>query len=554
MGSKSKLDLRRQKAANKAARGSKELTFTSTTKTSIPKTPETATKVIPGGFKFGTASLTRQTKNYDDLIKKFIDEYKLLVSGKKKGLGSRRDVQDRRTQVFSIDKNIVIKPLVNHQMKLVKERFGNRISEKELIDSVYNVLKEKLLKITKSVGTKATITWQGDEFTVDGPGNNFKVIQSIITQLKKELLVYSFDLINNTKRKLSREESIGAASAFAITGTDVKLGEDITRKQLVDADPRDGNFILDTTKLEGNRLSKLAKGRGSGLQIGHTFGPGLGNITAFTGTPEVESELLNLFSPEAKSLLLEIRQKAIEIDASYEVDVALTKKSGRDIGTVSITIAEGTGPNQLSGANLRPYVEAVRQIVKKEFAAIISEYELSAPILNQIVARTALVFLEDDKPKPIKSRGKGSRKTKVNVPTPVYKLDLQQGSRTRGRGKAKSDNVAPDLKLLIQAINDRLHDKIQENMGKGRSKEILNYRTGRFARSAKVETLFEVKEKGAIGAQVKYMRYPYGVFEPGGRLHKPGRDPHRIFGRSIRQILQEQQLAKLRRVKVNLNG
>ena len=51
------------------------------------------------------------------------------------------------------------------------------------------------------------------------------------------------------------------------------------------------------------------------------------------------------------------------------------------------------------------------------------------------------------------------------------------------------------------------------------------------------------------------MRYPYATFEPGGRLATtPGRDPHRIFGRSIRQLLQEEKIANLRRVKVQLRG
>ena len=97
-------------------------------------------------------------------------------------------------------------------------------------------------------------------------------------------------------------------------------------------------------------------------------------------------------------------------------------------------------------------------------------------------------------------------------------------------------------------------DKIRENMGKGGAKQILNYRTGRFAKSAKIQSLYNINEKNAIGARVKYMRYPYGVFEPKGSLYKPGRDPHGIFGRSIRQLLQEEKIANLRRVKVQLDG
>ncbi len=89
-------------------------------------------------------------------------------------------------------------------------------------------------------------------------------------------------------------------------------------------------------------------------------------------------------------------------------------------------------------------------------------------------------------------------------------------------------------------------------MGAGKSKQKLNYRTGRFARSAKLEALIPTKDKNAMAAEVSYMKHPYSVFEKGGRLYKPLRDPAGIFGRSIRQILQEEKIATLRQVQVNL--
>jgi hypothetical protein len=93
-------------------------------------------------------------------------------------------------------------------------------------------------------------------------------------------------------------------------------------------------------------------------------------------------------------------------------------------------------------------------------------------------------------------------------------------------------------------------------MGKGNSKKNLNYQTGRFAKSAKIKQLLPSKEKNAINAVVKYQRQPYGVFEPGnGPLATgPGRNPAIIFGKSIRQLLQEEKIIKLRRVKVTLRG
>lgn len=557
MGRKSKLDLRREKAFNKAAKGSKTASFKSSTKSSVPKVPKQPAKqkLIPEGFKAGSARLTPDRADYDALLKKFIEEYKLLVSSKKRGRGSRRGAQDTRDHVLSIDKNEFVKPLVSHQMGEIKKRFGNTLTEQQVIDVTYKTLKTSLRKITSNFATKATLTWKGDELLVEGPGNNFEILQKIITQLKKELRSYGVSLVNNTKRKLNQLEAAEASAVLAITGTDVRkssLGGDITDKH-IDKDIRDGTVIL-RQDIDHNKLTQQAKTQGLGLQIGHIFGAGLGNIAAFAGTEDGLPDIFHLFSPDAQALLVNIREEAIKVDGNYEVDVRLTEKVGKQLGTISVTVVEGAGLNALTGGSLTDYVKAVRQIVQQEFATIISQYKLSAPILQQVLTRAANLLLVDSKPQKVTTRKRGKRKDKVVVETPVYSVGLTPGARTRGKGKAKSDFQSNDLRQLINIINDRLEEKIQQNMAKGNSKQILNYRTGRFAKSAKLQTLFEVKEKGALGAKVKYMRHPYGVFEPGGRLHKPGRDPHRIFSRSIRQILQEQKLANLRRVKVTLDG
>lgn len=117
--------------------------------------------------------------------------------------------------------------------------------------------------------------------------------------------------------------------------------------------------------------------------------------------------------------------------------------------------------------------------------------------------------------KKIKSKGK------AKVATPKLRIKDTKGKFT-------------SLLSLQGLLNTRLHDQIQQNMGKGRAKEILNYRTGRFAKSAKVTALQQRDDK--IVAFYTYMRNPYDTFAPGGRLHKPGRDPNRIIGRSIRQL------------------
>ena len=90
-------------------------------------------------------------------------------------------------------------------------------------------------------------------------------------------------------------------------------------------------------------------------------------------------------------------------------------------------------------------------------------------------------------------------------------------------------------------------------MGDGNSRNVLNYRTGRFASSAKVATLSENRQ-GMITAFYSYMKYPYSTFSsgpPAGKQSKPAsRDPKLLISTSIRQIAQQVVGNKLRAVSL----
>jgi hypothetical protein len=87
-------------------------------------------------------------------------------------------------------------------------------------------------------------------------------------------------------------------------------------------------------------------------------------------------------------------------------------------------------------------------------------------------------------------------------------------------------------------------------MGDGSEKKILNYRTGRFAASAKVESLSESRA-GMISAYYSYMRNPYRTFEPGGAQGQiRSRDPKLLISKSIRDIAATKVGNQLRAISV----
>jgi hypothetical protein len=87
-------------------------------------------------------------------------------------------------------------------------------------------------------------------------------------------------------------------------------------------------------------------------------------------------------------------------------------------------------------------------------------------------------------------------------------------------------------------------------MGDGDSRNVLNYRTGRLAGSAKVEYMSQSRA-GMITAFYSYMKNPYATFSDGGRQQNPkSRDPKLLISKSIREIAAQQVGNLLRAVNI----
>lgn len=156
---------------------------------------------------------------------------------------------------------------------------------------------------------------------------------------------------------------------------------------------------------------------------------------------------------------------------------------------------------------------------------------------------------------------KSSKKTPSvtsNVKTKIRKVKLQSKDKNLGKiskstgGPRVSQSItqATNLVTLQRLLDAHLHEKIRRNMGTGNRKDVLNYRTGRFAESVKVERLSESRQ-GMITAFYSYMKNPYATFSTGGRQELPRtRDPKTLIARSIREVAQTLVTNRLRAVNV----
>lgn len=142
--------------------------------------------------------------------------------------------------------------------------------------------------------------------------------------------------------------------------------------------------------------------------------------------------------------------------------------------------------------------------------------------------------------KKISIDSKGTNAAIKTAITEAKKVKAQVlASKEKGKStKAKPKTDSFSLSSLQVLLNRHLQDVISANMGDGNDKRILNYRTGRFAASAKVERLTQSRE-GAITAFYSYMKYPYATFSEGGQQQYPRtRDPKLLVSKSIREIAQ----------------
>lgn len=302
-----------------------------------------------------------------------------------------------------------------------------------------------------------------------------------------------------------------------------------------------------------------------GTAYGHAFGHGASVAALFLQDPddishsydpktfkESNLKIIPGFTPRGEGIIRGKVFNTIKEDSDLVIERTYSSKGAQ--ASLVIISEENYITNHLGGARVGPRTKALARYA--DWALENLANWAGSPTFNQMLVEIVQSMLTGERIRSQKFTTRDTiRGTAKSTITMVEPTGFKGTAKWENAEPVESDELAStNLQSLINLVNNKLHDQIQQNMGKGGAREILNYRTGRFARSARVQSLYAIAEKRAIGAQVKYMRYPYGVFEPGGRLYRPGRDPHRIIGRSIRQILQEERIANLRRIKVQLNG
>ncbi len=270
---------------------------------------------------------------------------------------------------------------------------------------------------------------------------------------------------------------------------------------------------------------------------------------------EFDKELQKSLRSKLKSNVTVREDIGVKSTMSKEHFIEIHRLSGRVEVVISL---ESRAANRGTFYDME---EPTRKSIEKEILEFlvprIPGMEGSPSILDE----TARVVLEDAV-YSIDNTGKKRPPKKAKVKTRVTKKDkvstidtASVGFKAKAKGKAGKfippkdsvHNVTLSLTNMTAIINEHLPVYLKANMGKGRAKQTLNWRTGRFSRSAELKLLAEAKgsRRMVLRGVVDFMRHPYEVFSPGGKLHKPGRDPKLLINKSIRQIMKDKALSNL---------
>lgn len=173
-------------------------------------------------------------------------------------------------------------------------------------------------------------------------------------------------------------------------------------------------------------------------------------------------------------------------------------------------------------------INYIEDKISKEITDVILKLK-GSPSLAEMLMSSLLEAFQTGKVTNKNSRAKSSKEFDILGNKPIGHTFKKQPPLRDVKGKFFN------ILRLQNLINAQLHDRLKKNMGSGYSSDRLNYRTGRFAKSAKVTAITPADQ--LLNTYFTYMKYPYATFAPGGKQYRGGgRDPEVLIDMTIREI------------------
>jgi len=247
---------------------------------------------------------------------------------------------------------------------------------------------------------------------------------------------------------------------------------------------------------------------------------------------------------------------------------AIVTKNTRVVKEIAIVFEQGAQFNNAQSQKEAQLRSKLRTEMLKAISSLSpqfwADFETSSSIrtniksellLNASKAFSPLIKTGNAKVKVQKTRGLNSRPSSKKIPlnSTVKRSSSDESLPSSGlekRIKVKSSNRSNKVEApsttnwlqLLPMINSRLPNVLAKNMNSPK----LNFRTGRFAQSAKVVNVEQTRE-GSPSFVFDYERDPYDVFDRTlGRRpwNTPQRDPRALVDQSVREIVREMAIGR----------
>ena len=134
-----------------------------------------------------------------------------------------------------------------------------------------------------------------------------------------------------------------------------------------------------------------------------------------------------------------------------------------------------------------------------------------------------------------KATSKGKSTARAKTKRARFKKKVINAGMVGARGGKRSNQsmrTGKNPMALVNLLNEALPAVVAMNM----VSPALQYRTGRFANSVRVEGITQGPRGGNTMIEASYRNDPYETFAPGGQKYTQQRDPERLIKRSIREI------------------
>jgi hypothetical protein len=348
---------------------------------------------------------------------------------------------------------------------------------------------------------------------------------------------------------------IDSGTSFFVVGKNFDAIRNFVTKN-ISKDPRlkssrfgESTRYQDVLNKAGIPSGDVKKSVRSKVDIGHIPSSGSENLTS--PLEEKLQAVLRVSMSNGNQRLAKVAQQSIQelydIQATVSYDFKNTTpeaiSTARDVlgtGYVVVTLHTEKKNNTFSSREL------------EIFNKLTAEMAMSINLLDVPGSNTILEDIEEALVGILKNGKSKLKKHKTNKAKVTQKKTRKANTQAAGLSKAPkiAEEALFSLSSLQVLLNTYLQDVVSANMGDGSSRNVLNYRTGRFAGSAEVTRLSQSRD-GMITAFYTYMKNPYATFSAGGRQQNPKtRDPKLLISKSIREIAAEMVSNRLRAVLV----